>query len=170
MGVLDDSLDDGTPSVNSDIVSCSSPIPSAISSGLSSRKKSSQPKSSKVTGYILYSSGVRRGIRKKNPEATFGDISRMVGNEWKNLSSSIRQTWEDKAGKVNEENAKIYLEEMANCASPVPPEPNQVWSIFIISRFKKFISVCVLCSSCSNACGTSVIFNLKIQLIVLNIA
>nr|CAD7402573.1 unnamed protein product [Timema poppensis] len=34
-----------------------------------------------VTGYILYSGDVRRTVAAKHPESSFGDISRIVGNE-----------------------------------------------------------------------------------------
>lgn len=34
-----------------------------------------------ITGYILYSGEVRKNITVSHPEATFGEISRMVGNE-----------------------------------------------------------------------------------------
>lgn len=34
-----------------------------------------------VTGYILYSSDVRKTVAGKFPESSFGEISRIVGNE-----------------------------------------------------------------------------------------
>lgn len=34
-----------------------------------------------VTGYILYSSDVRRAVAQKYPDSSFGEISRIVGNE-----------------------------------------------------------------------------------------
>lgn len=36
-----------------------------------------------VTGYILYSGDVRKGIAADNPTCSFGEVSRMVGNEVK---------------------------------------------------------------------------------------
>lgn len=125
LGVLEDSLDGGPPSVNSDIAT-SSPAQSISSTPLSSKLKPIKSSKSKVlTGYILYSCEVRKGICQSNPESTFGDISRMVGNEWKNLPASVRQTWEDKATKMNEENAAKHIEDQLNCRSPTPVE-NQV--------------------------------------------
>ena len=38
-------------------------------------------KSKQVTGYILYSSGVRKTVTAENPNCTFGEISRIVGHE-----------------------------------------------------------------------------------------
>jgi len=34
-----------------------------------------------VTGYILYSSDVRRSVAANHPDSSFGEISRIVGNE-----------------------------------------------------------------------------------------
>lgn len=52
----------------------------------------------------------------------------MVGNEWKNLPSSVKQSWEDRAQRINEEtNARRELMEenllLNNCGSPAPPAP-----------------------------------------------
>lgn len=62
------------------------------------------------------------GICSANPDASFGDISRMVGNEWKNLPASVKQSWEDRASRINEETAarRELMDETINCASPGP--------------------------------------------------
>lgn len=62
------------------------------------------------------------GICTANPESSFGDISRMVGNEWKNLPASVKQNWEDRASRINEETAARHalMDESTNCASPGP--------------------------------------------------
>lgn len=46
----------------------------------------------------------------------------MVGNEWKSLPSSVKQSWEDRANKLNEEAAALRreIDEGQNCASPSP--------------------------------------------------
>ncbi|XP_037956696.1 protein polybromo-1 [Teleopsis dalmanni] len=124
LGILDDSLDGNPPSLNSDIVAVASPAPSVSSTPISSKIKTKIAKKS-LTGYILYSSEVRKGISQSNPEASFGDISRMVGNEWKNLPASVKQNWEDKASKLNAEFAAARLlevEEGLNCISPNPTD------------------------------------------------
>lgn len=82
-----------------------------------------------VTGYILYSREVRKQVVQNNPESTFGDISRIVGSEWKSLPTTEKQMWEEKASKLNEETkALLLLEEQ--CSSPVPPPSDQVSIIF----------------------------------------
>lgn len=81
-----------------------------------------------VTGYILYSREVRKQVVQNNPESTFGDISRIVGSEWKSLPSNEKQMWEERASKLNEEN-KAALSAAAGdeqCASPAQPPGEQV--------------------------------------------
>ncbi|ALC47662.1 polybromo [Drosophila busckii] len=121
LAMLEDSMDGDTPSLSSDIVTISSPAPSVNSTPLTSKSKVKANKKS-LTGYILYSSDVRKGISQSNPEASFGDISRLVGNEWKNLPASVKQSWEDRANKLNEEAAAMRreLDETQQCGSPMP--------------------------------------------------
>lgn len=80
-----------------------------------------------VTGYILYSREVRKQVVQNNPESNFGEISRIVGNEWRSLPTSEKQAWEERASKLNEETkAMLLLDEQ--CASPAPPNPDTVRS------------------------------------------
>lgn len=72
-----------------------------------------------VTGYILYSREVRKRIVQKNPDSNFGEISRIVGNEWRSLTSTEKQNWEDRAAKLNEETKALLISE--ECASPGLP-------------------------------------------------
>ena len=58
-----------------------------------------------VTGYILYSGEVRKSIAAKNPDATFGEVSRMVGNDWRNLPAHVKSEYEEKSQRLNEETA-----------------------------------------------------------------
>lgn len=136
LGLMEDSLDGGPPSVGSDMVATSSPAPTSsmqLATPISIKSKK-EKKSKLVTGYILYSSEVRKDRAQNNPDCTFGDISRMVGNEWRSLPAFEKQVWEEKASKMNEENAIKFAEE-TGCPSPAPaptffttePLPNQVF-------------------------------------------
>lgn len=136
LGLMEDSLDGGPPSVGSDMVATASPAPSSahhMTTPISIKKKDKERKSKLVTGYILYSSEVRKDRAQNNPDCSFGDISRLVGNEWRSLAASEKQVWEERAAKCNEENALKFAEE-TGCASPAPatsfftaePLPNQV--------------------------------------------
>uniref|UniRef100_T1GVT5 HMG box domain-containing protein n=1 Tax=Megaselia scalaris TaxID=36166 RepID=T1GVT5_MEGSC len=72
-------------------------------------QRANKPMKKPLTGYNLYSSDVRKSICLTNPEATFGDISRLVGTEWKNLPQDQKQLWEDRASKINEENKDLIV-------------------------------------------------------------
>lgn len=150
--LMDDSLDGGSPSIGSDIIptSISSPAPVVLTQThqqhniqaivstptmpATIKKKEKEKKSKLVTGYILYSSEVRKDRAQSNPDCSFGDISRLVGNEWRSLPAFERQIWEEKAQKCNEENAIKFAEETGCSVSPAPaqsffttePLPNQV--------------------------------------------
>lgn len=152
--LMEDSLDGG-PSIGSDIVpSLSSPPPPQTISMIHpqhihvtatpvTKKKEKEKKGKLVTGYILYSSEVRKDRAQSNPDCTFGDISRLVGNEWRSLPAFERQIWEEKAQKCNEENAIKFAEETGCPVSPAPaqsfftaePLPNQV---NVFNQFFKF--------------------------------
>ncbi|XP_062532294.1 protein polybromo-1 isoform X2 [Bombyx mori] len=79
-------------------------------------KKKKEQKQKIVTGYILYSSEVRKAVIANNPEATFGDISRIVGNEWRSLPAATKQSWEERAARCNEETAARLADEMRELA------------------------------------------------------
>lgn len=72
-----------------------------------------------MTGYILYSREVRKRVVQNNPDSNFGEISRIVGNEWRSLAANEKLAWEEKASKLNEETKALLLSE--ECASPAPP-------------------------------------------------
>lgn len=55
-----------------------------------------------ITGYILFASEVRKQVCLANPERNFGDISRIIGQEWKNLPIDTKSEYERKAQKHNE--------------------------------------------------------------------
>lgn len=133
-GIAEDSLDGGGPSsVGSDNIVTASPAPSThIATPVSTKR--TKGKGKLVTGYILYSSEVRKDRAQNNPDCTFGDISRMVGHEWRNMTAAEKLYWEEKASKSNEESQLRYAEEHG-CPSPAPapqsilsadPVPNQV--------------------------------------------
>ncbi|ENN78044.1 hypothetical protein HUJ04_006145 [Dendroctonus ponderosae] len=119
--VMEDSLDGGPPSVGSGeipaavnsilmtpVTNISSPAPTAQAT-TSTKKKPTKNKV--ITGYILYSREVRKQVVQNNPESKFGDISRIVGSEWKALATTEKQVWEERASKLNEESKAQVLAE-----------------------------------------------------------
>lgn len=106
------------------MVATASPVP-PISTGTpqpSGKKAKKEGGKKLVTGYILYSSERRKTVSSSHPEATFGEISRIVGNEWRNLADEEKSSWEKRATKMNEENAARFVAENgeASCHSPAP--------------------------------------------------
>lgn len=137
LGLNEDSIDvPDTPVVSAETAPAILTSTAIISTPVSTKKP--KYKGKLVTGYIVYSSEVRKDRAANNPDCSFGDISRMVGNEWRNMSAQEKQYWEEKASKSNEESAAKYAEEHG-CSSPVPqpqtfqsfltadPIPNQVF-------------------------------------------
>ncbi|XP_076317275.1 protein polybromo isoform X4 [Tachypleus tridentatus] len=58
-----------------------------------------------VTGYILFACEVRKRVVTANPDRTFGEISRLIGAEWRNLPAATKAEYEERAQKQNEEMA-----------------------------------------------------------------
>jgi len=50
-----------------------------------------------MSGYIAFSTEARQRIKAANPNATFGEISKMVGAEWRSLSEAKKKAYNDKA-------------------------------------------------------------------------
>lgn len=69
-------------------------------SSASGKKRSSKRV---VTGYLLFSSEIRKSIVQSNPDRSFGDISRLVGNEWRNLQGPQKADYEERALRLSSE-------------------------------------------------------------------
>ncbi|XP_077556575.1 protein polybromo isoform X3 [Haemaphysalis longicornis] len=82
-------------------------------SSASGKKKSSKRV---VTGYLLFSSEIRKSIVQSNPDRSFGDISRLVGNEWRNLQGPQKADYEERASRLN-----LSQEENTNDSLPQSP-------------------------------------------------
>lgn len=128
--LLDDSLDGGSLSIGSDGILSESL--GTINTPGGKKKKDAKKL---LTGYLLFSGEVRKSIVQNNPDCTFGDISRIVGNEWRAIPAADKQIWEDKATKINKENAAkgLLVDGFEGCVSPtpaVPDNPNKVTYIF----------------------------------------
>lgn len=77
------------------------------------------------SGYIVFAGEIRKQIQQENPECSFGDISRIVGTKWRNLSKDEKERFEEKAKKIAEEQAakqeaaeKAFNESLNNPQSP----------------------------------------------------
>lgn len=57
-------------------------------------KKEGSKRKINMSGYILFSSEMRAVIKAQHPDFSFGELSRLVGTEWRNLESSRKVEYE----------------------------------------------------------------------------
>jgi protein polybromo-1 len=103
-------------------VTAVAPVTPSVPSTLVKKKVSKRL----VTGYIIFASEVRKSVVQANPDCNFGDISRIIGTEWKNLPGETKTEYEKKAQKQNEETAREAAREaeviLQSPAGSLPPE------------------------------------------------
>ena len=73
-----------------------------------SKKDPNAPKRN-MSAYFLYSIEARPKIKEENPEATFGEIARLISSKFKDLPAKERKVWDEKAVADKER----YTREMA---------------------------------------------------------
>jgi len=86
------------------------PSKSTSSSGKKSKpiKDKNAPKKN-LSSYMLYANANRDKIKEKNPDISFGDMGRLIGQKFKSLSTEDREKWDARARKDKER----YKQEMA---------------------------------------------------------
>jgi HMG (high mobility group) box len=52
-----------------------------------------------MSAFMLYSNEMRQKVKEENPDATFGDIAKIIGAQYKQLSAEERAKFEEKASK-----------------------------------------------------------------------
>jgi hypothetical protein len=55
-----------------------------------------------MSAYFLYSMFARPQVKNDNPEASFGDIARLISAQFKTLNDKEKKKWEKKAGEDKE--------------------------------------------------------------------
>ncbi|KAM8931014.1 protein polybromo-1 isoform 1-T1 [Pelodytes ibericus] len=68
-----------------------------------STKKEGGKRKINMSGYILFSSEMRAVIKAQHPDYSFGELSRLVGTEWRNLEATKKADYEERAAKVAEQ-------------------------------------------------------------------
>jgi len=58
------------------------------------------------SAYNFFVAEIRPKVKEENPNMSFGDISKKVGEMWKNLSAEERKPYEEKAEAAKQEDAK----------------------------------------------------------------
>ena len=49
--------------------------------------------------YIIFSAHIRPSVKEENPEASFGEITRIISRRWKAVAVDDRKEWNDKAAE-----------------------------------------------------------------------
>lgn len=84
--------------------------PTGGTAGKKGKKQKKDPNAPKrnMSAYFLYSIEARQSVKEENPEASFGDIARLISEKFKSLSEKERKIWDDKAAADKERyNAEI---------------------------------------------------------------
>jgi len=79
-------------------------------------KKGKDPDKPKrnMSAFFLYSNANRARIKEENPDASFGDLAKLVSQEFKALPAKEKSKWEKKA----EQDKARYDNEMSNYVAP----------------------------------------------------
>lgn len=85
------------------------PPQSTPKSGKNSTKKEGGKRKINMSGYILFSSEMRAVIKAQHPDYSFGELSRLVGTEWRNLEATKKADYEERAAKVAEQQERERL-------------------------------------------------------------
>ncbi|KAM5280310.1 protein polybromo-1 isoform 18-T18 [Ctenodactylus gundi] len=70
------------------------PPQSTPKSAKGSTKKEGSKRKINMSGYILFSSEMRAVIKAQHPDYSFGELSRLVGTEWRNLETAKKAEYE----------------------------------------------------------------------------
>jgi high mobility group protein B2 len=84
--------------------------PTGGTAGKKGKKQKKDPNAPKrnMSAYFLYSIEARQSVKEENPDASFGDIARLISEKFKNLSEKERKIWDNKAAADKERyNAEI---------------------------------------------------------------
>jgi len=91
----------------------------------STKKDSSEPKRG-LTAYMFFSKDFREKVRQENPKASFGEIGKLLGKKWKDMSEKEKAPYVKKAEEDKEryEKEKAVMEENKAAASDQDADEN----------------------------------------------
>jgi hypothetical protein len=75
-----------------------------VKTAVESPKKKRPRKAGHTTAWLEYSKAERAVLKEENPEMTFAQLGKIVGENWKELSDEEKDGWKGQAEEVNEEN------------------------------------------------------------------
>lgn len=85
-----------------------------------------------LSGFMMYSNEHRNRIKGENPEATFGDVGRLVGEAWKSLDESAKSVYT----KKSESEKARYLRELAVYQGKSVVEPELVSEVVPVKKVR----------------------------------
>ncbi|XP_074139588.1 protein polybromo-1 isoform X30 [Sminthopsis crassicaudata] len=88
-----------TPLANDLDIMPYTPPQSTPKSAKGSSKKEGSKRKINMSGYILFSSEMRAVIKAQHPDYSFGELSRLVGTEWRNLETTKKAEYEGVMGQ-----------------------------------------------------------------------
>uniref|UniRef100_A0A3Q2PIJ1 Protein polybromo-1 n=1 Tax=Fundulus heteroclitus TaxID=8078 RepID=A0A3Q2PIJ1_FUNHE len=87
-------------------------------------KKEGAKRKINMSGYILFSSEVRAIIKARHPDYSFGELSRLVGTEWRNLEATKKAEYEGMMGAYGPPYMPMQgPHEGLLSVAPMPPHP-----------------------------------------------
>lgn len=69
------------------------------------KKDPNKPKRA-LSAYMFFVQDWRERVKSENPDATFGDVGRLLGAKWKEMSPAEKKPYEDKAQADKERSAR----------------------------------------------------------------
>lgn len=86
------------------------------------KKKDKNAPKRPLSAYMFYSKDQRETVRIDNPDASFGEIGKLLGNSWKSLSDLDRKPYDKQAA----DDKKRYEVEIANYTEQNHDESDEV--------------------------------------------
>jgi len=103
------------PPSDSDDSDSESEAPRKKSKAKQKKKDPNAPKKG-MSAFMFYSVATRPILKKQHPNATFGELAKLVGRSFKELSEKEMKKWKDKAAQ----DKKRYEKQMANYKPKAP--------------------------------------------------
>ncbi|KAI5109113.1 polybromo 1, like isoform X1, partial [Silurus meridionalis] len=97
-------------------------------------KKEGAKRKINMSGYILFSSEMRAVIKARHPDFSFGELSRLVGTEWRNLESTKKSEYEERAAKLVEQQEReraLQQQQQQQQAASSPRSGTPVTSLMV---------------------------------------
>ncbi|KAK5859636.1 hypothetical protein PBY51_021179 [Eleginops maclovinus] len=110
-----------------------SPVPAAVGAKKGRKKKDPNEPQKPVSAYALFFRDTQAAIKGQNPNASFGEVSKIVASMWDSLAEEQKQVYKRKTEAAKKEYLKALAAYRANQltrpapeemdTSPLPPPP-----------------------------------------------